>query len=515
MIHNSSGSFVDLQQGVVVGELLLKVRYFTDYATTPRAPTLQSQQQFNAILQLILQQCGDTSSRSVNEWSFLPPPHDPPRAFESDAEGSGSVAFYDPSDEVIRFMAFGFAEAVDEDQQLLRERDAALQRWHDLMFLQWEDDEIYLYDVWETHEMEMEDHAAFNGDADAGYDQHEFMVAMYGANYANPPAVDGDFDDEAYVLEANALNDMIEQHLAALAAVDDDVDDEPGPAELANIAPRALRMRGGGPQGKRRAGAMVAPEGTRQSPRLGELSVLQNYPGFRQIPFSEAFGTGSADVLVRLRRTVLQSRVELHEGAANQLQQRQAGTDVPWSRQKGSPNEADQLTHREVTIPAVGISPRAAAILSKRARGSVALTPLSRGVRHFASIQNDSGILAAGILQRLRDLGGSGDDLYHIATQISDSVPGSCRTKHLDPQLIAAALATFSMEGTAEISLHSKAGLPTHSFQCNGQSVYVLTGRAASHDMHAVLVQQTRRVSVTLRFASRRRSEGLLPCETD
>ena len=79
---------------------------------------------------------------------------------------------------------------------------------------------------------------------------------------------------------------------------------------------------------------------------------------------------------------------------------------------------------------------------------------------------------------------------------------GSKRERHVDPVPIAAALATFSLEGAATVTMDVN-NAHLFAIQCDGSAVYTLTGSAVRDPVyHRVAVTADhQRLAVTLRFA--------------
>ena len=207
-----------------------------------------------------------------------------------------------------------------------------------------------------------------------------------------------------------------------------------------------------------------------------------------------------------LLQCVLSSRgTPVGAGALPLAQRRRlAPTDIAWARQNGGSRDAVNCCHWEVTLPALQIPGEALRVLADHAKVSHQPVALSNGAGHFRQVQELADILARCTLpqlQRLHDIPGS--TLYHLATQITDGSLSAARGNHVDPAPIAAALATFSLEGTAQIVL-TRAQSPRveHKFECNTHMVYLLAATAVRRDMHRVQVTSERRLSVTLRFAA-------------
>ena len=96
-------------------------------------------------------------------------------------------------------------------------------------------------------------------------------------------------------------------------------------------------------------------------------------------------------------------------------------------------------------------------------------------------------------------------DIYHIGSQIVFSPRGAPRTPHIDPEYIAAAIATFSFEGWATISVGNGTSPQDMAdgvqLRCDREHVYMLTGPSLVWPVrHAVAVPEAARLSITIRF---------------
>lgn len=92
--------------------------------------------------------------------------------------------------------------------------------------------------------------------------------------------------------------------------------------------------------------------------------------------------------------------------------------------------------------------------------------------------------------------------LYFCGVQVTRSPAGATRGRHVDPVPIAAALATFSLEGAAIVTM-DVGQTNLYSITCDGSTVYTLTGAAVRDPVHhrVAVTDAQPRLSVTLRFA--------------
>ena len=244
-----------------------------------------------------------------------------------------------------------------------------------------------------------------------------------------------------------------------------------------------------------RNSAIALPHSSRWHP----LSISANYPGLLQIPQLSLFQSQEAlNALATLKRVVNASLAPASD------------TDIAWTPVKGDPSAPDRLDYREVTLPNPDLSSGQLKVCKNRAKQSFSGAPRAlRMDQHYRELQNAGAALGAAALLLLRELPGMHDGLFFMATQISSGPRDAKRTRHVDPQEIAAALATFSIEGTAQIQMsHYAQGAavcqrPPYDFECNTDKVYMLTGELDLwFARHEVLVTSPNRIGVTLRFGA-------------
>ena len=234
--------------------------------------------------------------------------------------------------------------------------------------------------------------------------------------------------------------------------------------------------------------------------------MANEFNGFHRVAQASLFAERQSTVEALLQ-CVLASRNTPVGAEALPIAQRRrlTPTDIVWSRQNGGSRDAVNCCHWEVTLPALQISDEALHALTEHAKVSLQPVALPNGAGHFQQVQELADVLARCALPQLQRLHDRPEStLYHLATQITDGSLSAARGNHVDPAPIAAALATFSLEGTAQIVL-TRAQPPRaeHAFECNTNMVYLLAATAVRRDMHRVHVTSERRLSVTLRFAAR------------
>ena len=250
----------------------------------------------------------------------------------------------------------------------------------------------------------------------------------------------------------------------------------------------------------------VSPPRKRYRPRSNASNrsreVCERFPGVLQTRQTDVFASDSCRTALRELGRAVSSSVDAIDRDTTAAERRQGtDTDVGWTTSvRGS------APMHEVTLPGVHCGHKECAILKRRADGAV-VHRVRRPPRvggHTVRIQRAADVLAAAALGEIGAAcdGGAGD-LYHMGTQVTSAPLGSGRTAHVDPCQMAAALATFSLQGTAAITISAR-GRSSHELECSSEYVYMLTGPALVEPVrHAVEVTAARRVSVTLRFASK------------
>ena len=183
--------------------------------------------------------------------------------------------------------------------------------------------------------------------------------------------------------------------------------------------------------------------------------ATNEFIGFHRMPQADLFAEHRSTVEALLQCVLAARSTPVGAGSLPMAQRRRlAPTDIMWSRQNGGSRDAVDCCHWEVTLPALQITEEALHTLTDHAKVSLQTAALPNGAGHFRQAQELAEILARcalSQLQRLHDMPES--TLYHIATQITDGSLAAARGNHVDPTPIAAALATFSLEGTAQIVL--------------------------------------------------------------
>ena len=261
-------------------------------------------------------------------------------------------------------------------------------------------------------------------------------------------------------------------------------------------------------------GAAQGDAGVRSSPRLLEMrnsatttsggsdrhphSVSEQYRGLLQTTQSSLFSSpAAADALATLRRVATASL------------DRPSESDVSWMQVMGDLNASARLSFREITIPAPDLSPDCLGICkSSAAQSYVGPSPGQLLDGDYNTLRTAGAALGAAALDFLSCVPGMHAGLYFIGTQISSAPQRTKRSKHCDPAAIAAALATFSLEGTARIrmthySRGSGGSRAPFDIECNMEQVYMLTGeRELWFARHEVVVTSPRRIGVTLRFGA-------------
>ena len=272
------------------------------------------------------------------------------------------------------------------------------------------------------------------------------------------------------------------------------------------------RSRGSSPR-KGKSGH-VSP--ARQGPanESERYAIDSAYPGALRIELNGMFrDEESRQALERVRQAVAAAR-ELW-AATNELKPAEAWrlTDIQWSRERGSRFDGVGAScHWEATVPAAGLSKEELRMLESKAR-STCRAPRRRQLgqlSHFKEIQDAAEVLASRCVAFWRETDAEVDEsLYFIGAQVSVSGDAAVRGRHVDPAPIAAALATFTLEGAAAITLDCGYKTNEKEFKCDGSHVYMLTGSALVHPVHhAVRVLTEQRISVTLRFADRSESRA-------
>ena len=232
------------------------------------------------------------------------------------------------------------------------------------------------------------------------------------------------------------------------------------------------------------------------------VAATPQYPGLAQVSLAALFHSGASQAaLTQLQNAVETSLSVGYDVALKPAEQRRL-TDVQWQNVKGDDKGTVGLSQWEVTVPSSQLSPQQLDRVCRRTTS--ALRPARRHVHgHYAQIRQAAEVLAARVvaLWQVAETANP-PGLYFCGVQITYSPAGSERTRHVDPAPIAAALATFSLAGAATVTLDvCRDNL--FSIQCDGTSVYTLTGEAVRDPVHhRVAVATDRpRLAVTLRFA--------------
>ena len=214
--------------------------------------------------------------------------------------------------------------------------------------------------------------------------------------------------------------------------------------------------------------------------------------------------------LEQLRVAVFESLATLEncpEDDALSPVSRRRRTDIRWALLRGDEKARDELRHAETTIPASDLTSVQLRELRARAPESFMSRP-RESMGHYLAIQQNATILADEVLRHLRrERANIPRQAFFIGVQVSSSPPGAERAPHRDPDAIAAALATFSLAGTAIVTLSLPGKSGYCSFKTDPETAYCLTGEALGYlnedrpVEHAVEVGSERRVAITLRFA--------------
>ena len=267
------------------------------------------------------------------------------------------------------------------------------------------------------------------------------------------------------------------------------------------MAPTKRKRRGGGMSPPHQNDRHVSPTPSIAMPSSSsrhQPSAI--YPGLLQASIEDIFNSSThITALAQLHEAVRALRSAAVSVADSSIVLRRQR--VQWTRTRGDDRDSEASAQWEVTVPASGLDAQQLQVLARRARSTCLSPGLDRV--HFKQIQTSSAALADAVLQFWRRTGASvADDVYFICAQVTDAPAHASRGRHVDPAPIAAALATFSLEGSAIITVEAGPHSVHSHLQCSCSSVYMLTGAALVDPVHhAVEVLSSRRLSITLRFA--------------